>query len=148
MVREMAVEARFRERIRQEREQRKWSQAAVADMLSDKGIKAIYPMPPWPRSRMASEPSESTRPPPSPTFFRDVRRRPHGSQPRRPDQRAGLPAAHSADTVRQSYQQVYGSVHVIRELLEDLRWSSSTPMNSSYWVRHLGASVRIIRVSD
>jgi transcriptional regulator with XRE-family HTH domain len=43
MVRVTAVEARFRERVRQERESRKWSQADLAKLLSDKGIKGIYP---------------------------------------------------------------------------------------------------------
>lgn len=34
---------RLRERIRSERERREWSQAELANMLSDKGIHGIYP---------------------------------------------------------------------------------------------------------
>jgi transcriptional regulator with XRE-family HTH domain len=37
------VEARFRERVRQERDRRGWSQAELSKMLGDKGIKGIYP---------------------------------------------------------------------------------------------------------
>lgn len=43
MGRETSVEARFRERIRREREERKLSQAELAEMLGGKGIKGIYP---------------------------------------------------------------------------------------------------------
>jgi transcriptional regulator with XRE-family HTH domain len=43
MAIQSAVEARFRERVKQERERRKWSQADLSKMLSDKGIKGIYP---------------------------------------------------------------------------------------------------------
>lgn len=38
-----AVEARFRERVKKQRDRRDWSQADVAKMLGDKGIKGIYP---------------------------------------------------------------------------------------------------------
>ncbi len=37
------MEARFRERVKRERDRRKWSQADLANLLSDKGIKGIYP---------------------------------------------------------------------------------------------------------
>jgi transcriptional regulator with XRE-family HTH domain len=43
MAIQSAVEARFRERVKQERDGRKWSQADLSKMLSDKGIKGIYP---------------------------------------------------------------------------------------------------------
>ncbi|MGH6683963.1 MAG: helix-turn-helix transcriptional regulator [Pseudolabrys sp.] len=43
MGRQSASETRFRERVRDERERRKWSQADLAKMLKDKGIHSIYP---------------------------------------------------------------------------------------------------------
>jgi transcriptional regulator with XRE-family HTH domain len=43
MAIQSAVEARFRERVKQERDRRKWSQADLSKMLNDKGIKGIYP---------------------------------------------------------------------------------------------------------
>ena len=42
MAREAAVQARFRERIKQEREQRGWSQAALAEKLKGNGLKGFY----------------------------------------------------------------------------------------------------------
>src|SRR5690348_16512400 len=38
-----AVEARFRGRVKKQRDRRGWSQADMAKMLGDKGIKGIYP---------------------------------------------------------------------------------------------------------
>jgi transcriptional regulator with XRE-family HTH domain len=43
MAAQSAVEARFRGRVKKQRDRRDWSQADVAKMLSDKGIKGIYP---------------------------------------------------------------------------------------------------------
>jgi transcriptional regulator with XRE-family HTH domain len=43
MAKQSAVEARFRERVKKQRDRRGWSQADVAKMLGDKGIKGIYP---------------------------------------------------------------------------------------------------------
>jgi transcriptional regulator with XRE-family HTH domain len=41
--RESAIENRFRERVKKRRDRRGWSQADVAKMLGEKGIKGIYP---------------------------------------------------------------------------------------------------------
>jgi transcriptional regulator with XRE-family HTH domain len=43
MAVQSAVEARFRDRVKNQRERRKWSQADLSKMLSGKGIKGIYP---------------------------------------------------------------------------------------------------------
>ena len=43
MAIQTAVEARFRKRVKKQRDRRGWSQADVAKMLGDKGIKGIYP---------------------------------------------------------------------------------------------------------
>ena len=43
MAVQSAVEARFRQRVKKQRDRRDWSQADVAKMLGDKGIKGIYP---------------------------------------------------------------------------------------------------------
>ena len=43
MAVQSAFEARFRDRVKYERDRRKWSQADLSKMLNDKGIKGIYP---------------------------------------------------------------------------------------------------------
>jgi transcriptional regulator with XRE-family HTH domain len=43
MAAQSAVETRFRGRVKKQRDRRGWSQADVAKMLGDKGIKGIYP---------------------------------------------------------------------------------------------------------
>src|SRR6185295_9933260 len=43
MAVQSAVEARFRRRVKKQRDRRDWSQADVSKMLGDKGVKGIYP---------------------------------------------------------------------------------------------------------
>lgn len=152
VVREMAVEARFRERIRQEREYRKWSQAAVADMLSDKGIKGVYPT-----TVAKIESGERAVRIDEAAALADLfdmsvdalMGRSPGSQP----SELAFQLRTVRDTARQIYQQVYGSVDVIRELLDDLpsEFDYSDEMQRLgrvTWERLFDASELLIALQD
>jgi transcriptional regulator with XRE-family HTH domain len=119
MGRESALENRFRERVKKERDRRGWSQADVAKMLGDKGIKGIYPT-----TVAKIESGERAVRIDEATALADLFAVPldallgrkHHSQE---DELAYLLRL-LRDTARQSSQQVWATMETIREQLEEL----------------------------
>jgi transcriptional regulator with XRE-family HTH domain len=119
MGRQSAIENRFRERVKKERDRRDWSQADVAKMLGDKGIKGIYPT-----TVAKIESGERAVRIDEATALADLFEVPldallgrkHHSQE---DELAYLLRV-LRDTARQSSQQVWAAMETIREQLEEL----------------------------
>lgn len=119
MGRERSVEARFRERVRQEREQRQMSQADLSNTLGDRGIKGIYPT-----TIAKIESGERAVRIDEAAALADIFEMSLdallGRKPGVETTELEFQLRTLRDTARQSYQQVYGSTTVFRELLEDL----------------------------
>ena len=117
--RETFMEARFRERVRQQRQQRKMSQADLANRLGDKGIKGIYPttiakIESGERAVRIDEAAALA------DLFEMSLDSLLGRNPGAEITELDFQLRTLRDTARQSYQQVYASLEVLRELLEDL----------------------------
>jgi transcriptional regulator with XRE-family HTH domain len=119
MGRPSTIENRFRERVKKERDRRGWSQADVAKMLGDTGIKGIYPT-----TVAKIESGERAVRIDEATALADLFEVPldallgrkHHSQE---DELAYLLRV-LRDTARQSSQQVLAAMETIREQLEEL----------------------------
>lgn len=153
MGRETFVEARFRERVRQEREQRKLSQADLANRLGDKGIKGIYPttiakIESGERAVRIDEAAAIA------DLFEMSLDSLLGRNPSAEVTELDFQLRTLRDTARQSYQQVYASMEVLRELLEDLPTDfehSDLVQRVGYdaWANHLhGTSESLISLVD
>jgi|GEM_PF-2348463 len=119
MGRKRSVEARFRERVRQEREQRGMSQADLANLLGDKGFKGIYPttiakIESGERSVRIDEAAALA------DIFEVSLDAILGREPGVQTTELEFQLRTLRDTARQSYEQVYSSMHLLRELLDDL----------------------------
>ena len=119
MGRQRSVEARFRERVRQEREQRGMSQADLANLLGDKGFKGIYPttiakIESGERSVRIDEAAALA------DLFEVSLDAILGREPGVQTTELEFQLRTLRDTARQSYEQVYSSMHLLRELLDDL----------------------------
>jgi transcriptional regulator with XRE-family HTH domain len=119
MGRQSAIENRFRERVKKERDRRGWSQADVAKMLGDKGIKGIYPT-----TVAKIESGERAVRIDEATALADLFEVPLDAllgrkQNSQEDELAYLLRV-LRDTARQSSQQVWAAMETIREQLEEL----------------------------
>jgi len=117
--RETFLEARFRERVRQQRQQQKMSQADLANRLGDKGIKGIYPttiakIESGERSVRIDEAAALA------DLFDVSLDALLGREPGVETTELEFQLRTLRDTARQYYHQVYAATDVIRELLDDL----------------------------
>ena len=119
MGRERSVEARFRERVRQEREQRGMSQAELANLLGDSGFKGIYPttiakIESGERSVRIDEAAALA------DLFELSLDALLGREPGVKTTELEFQLRTLRDTARQYYHQSYAATEVLRELLDDL----------------------------
>jgi len=133
MAREAAVEARFRERIKQEREQRGWSQAALAEKLKRNGLKGFYAttvakVESGERAVRIDEAAALA------DLFDVSVDALMGRKPGGQTSELSFQLRTMRDTARQSCQAAFSGSEVIRELLDDLpaeEFEHSALLNSS-----------------